>query len=181
MKFILPLLTLLLFTSHCTSDRAQEEAPAVGAFFDLQTYLDGEIERLTEGKIPATKSISLNGKTETQENLMINYENDLRLFREADINKPAWIEKYETKEEQLSGSHKMTTYTALDSSLVVQRLLIDEDQGVPIKIEIDRKTGTVLSNGKHLLVYEPGRGYSVATEQQNRFGDDVNAVIKVTW
>lgn len=180
MQRLLPLLTLLFLTIACTSDPAPEES-AVSPFFDLAGYMDGEIDRLTNGKIPANKSITLNGETEAKEGVMINYGNDLRLFRDADINRPAWIEKYRTKEDKLSGSHTITTYTSLDSNLVVQRLLVEEDLGVPVKIEIDRKTGTVLSDGRHQLRYESGKGYSVTTQQTNRFGDDVNAKIIVEW
>lgn len=179
-RFLLsPLLVLLL----CTCDRGPENTAAETppAFFDLAAYMDAEIARLDDGKMPANKSITLNGKTESKEGVMINYKTDLLLFREADINKPAWIDKYTTAEKNLSGSHKTTVYTTLDSSLVVQRLLIEEDQGVPVKIEIDRKTGTVLSNGRHHLIYQPGKGYSVTTKQENRFGDDVEAKILVKW
>lgn len=177
------LLVLLL----CTCDPAQNTdvaAPSpVGEtiFFDLTDYIDAETERLTENKITANKTITLNGKTESKQNTVINYKNDLRLFREADINKPAWSDKYDTDEQKLSGNHRVTTYTTRDSSLIVHRLLVEEDQGVPVRIEIDRKTGTVLSNGIHQLRYESGKGYSVKTQQTNRFGDDVDAVIEVEW
>ena len=177
------LLASLLVPFLCTCGRAPETSDAVTspAFFDLATYMDTEIARLTDGKITGDKSITLNGVTESKEDVAINYKTDLLLFRAADINKPAWRDKYETEETAGSGSHKTTVYTTLDSSLVVQRLLVEEDQGVPVRIEIDRKTGTVLSDGKHQLVYRPGRGYSVTTRQQNRFGDDVDARIDVNW
>lgn len=180
MQRLLPLLTLLFFTCACTSDPAPDSS-GVDAFFDLAGYMDGEIERLTTGKIRANKSITLNGETEAKEGVVINYANDLRLFRGADINRPAWMEKYHTKEDKLSVNHLITVYTSLDSNLVVQRLMVEEDQGVPIKIEIDRKTGTVLSDGQHQLRYQPGKGYSVTTQQTNRFGDDVVAEIVVEW
>ncbi len=180
MQRLLPVLTLLFLAYACTSDPAPESMEAA-PFFDLSGYMDGEIERLTEGKVRANKSITLNGKEEVKTGIEINYSNDLRLFREADINRPAWLEKYLVQEEQLSGKHKITTYTVTDTTLIVQRLMVEEDQGVPIKIAIERKTGTVLSDGKHQLVYEPGRGYSVATQQVNRFGDDVDAKIAVEW
>lgn len=188
-RFVLsPLLVLTL----CTCDPAPaERAPrndgsvsaptATNAFFDLEGYFDAEIERLTEHKVTADKTITLNGRTEAKENAVINYANDLRLFREADINKPAWTDKYRTTEQKLSGSHRKTTYTALDSSLVVHRLVVEQDQGVPVRIEMDRRTGTVLSDGDHRLVYEAGKGYSVITQQTNRFGDDVDAQISVVW
>ena len=180
MHKLLALLPFVLLAFACTSGPAPDNSE-VTAFFDLRGYMDAEVERLTTGKIPANKSITLNGEEEVQDGIVINYANDLRLFREADINRPAWIEKYETTEQKLSGNHRITTYVTLDSSLVVQRLLIEEDQGETIRIEIDRKTGTVLSDGQHQLVYEPGKGYSVKTQQINRFGDDVDAQIIVEW
>jgi len=180
MKILLATLSLLVLTISCTSDPAPGQTD-VAAFFDLDGYMNTEIERLTERKVRADKSITLNGVTEEQTGIVINYANDLRLFREADINKPAWVEKYSSNKEQFSGSHKQVTYTARDTNLVVQQLLIEEDQGVPVKIEIERKTGTVLSDGVHQLVYQPALGYSVRTQQTNRFGDDVDAVIEVRW
>ncbi|MEM6771651.1 MAG: hypothetical protein AAF597_13790 [Bacteroidota bacterium] len=180
MQRFLPLLTLLLISVACTRGPAPEKTETA-TFFDLSGYMDGEIERLTTAKIRANKSITLNGATEEQEGVAINYANDLRLFRDADINRPAWIEKYQTEVEKLSGNHQITTYTTLDSALVVHRLLVEEDQGVPVKIEIDRKTGTVLSDGFHRLRYAAGEGYSVNTKQTNRFGDDIDALIVVEW
>ena len=177
-----PLLVLALASCGPAQETPMDgNVPTETTFFDLAGYIDAETERLTTNKITADKTITLNGTTEAKEDVMINYKNDLRLFREADINRPAWIEKYGSEEKQLSGSHKTTIYTALDSSLVVQRLLVEEDQGVPIRIEIDRKTGTVLSNGKHRLVYEGGKGYSVSTDQNNQFGEDIDAEITVRW
>lgn len=155
--------------------------PEATPFYDLNSYMVQEIDRLETTGVRVTKSITLNGVTETKKLDSVNFNNDLRLFREADINKPAWADKYTTELKQLSGSHKLTTYLAQDSSLIVRRLMVEEDLGVTTKIEIDRKTGTVLSSGTHHLVYEPAVGYRVQTSQQNRFGKDVEALIEVKW
>jgi hypothetical protein len=184
MKQILAVLPLLLLTFSCTSDPASPKNEGeidIAPFFDLAGYITAETERLTAAKTRVEKTITLNGETETQQLDAINFNNDLRLFREADINKPAWVDKYETQTETLSGSHKVTTYLTRDSSLIVHRLMVEEDLGVTTRVEIDRKTGTVLSDGKHQLVYDPARGYSVTTQQTNRFGDDVEAEIRVEW
>lgn len=180
MKQILAFLTLLFLSFACTPDAPAGEIDTA-PFFDLAGYITTETERLTKDKVRVEKTITLNGETETKQLDAINFANDLRLFREADINKPAWIDKYDTEVKTLSGSHKITTYVAKDSSLIVRRLMVEEDLGVTTKIEIDRKTGTVLSDGKHELVYNPAQGYSVTTQQVNRFGDDVDAVIEVEW
>lgn len=184
MKQIFAVLPLLLLTFSCTGDPAPQTSNGeldTAPFFDLAGYIAAETDRLTSAKTRVEKTITLNGETETKELDAINFANDLRLFREADINKPAWVDKYETQTEMLSGSHKVTTYLAKDSSLIVRRLMVEEDLGVTTKIEVDRKTGTVLSEGEHKLVYNPARGYSVKTQQVNRFGEDVDAVIEVEW
>ncbi|MFT5998985.1 MAG: hypothetical protein ACI81P_001441 [Neolewinella sp.] len=180
MQRLLSLLALCLSLAACAP-----EAPVgtidTAPFFDLSGYISQEVERLETAKTKVEKTITLNGVVETKQLDDINFSNDLRLFREADINKPAWIEKYTTEEQTLSGSHSITTYMAQDSNLIVRRLMVEKDVGVTIRIEIDRKTGTVLSDGQHQLVYQPGKGYWVKTQQTNRFGDDVDAVIQVGW
>ncbi|MFK8164575.1 MAG: hypothetical protein AB8H12_19170 [Lewinella sp.] len=180
MQRLLSMLAIWLCLAACAPESTSgtiDTAP----FFDLSGYITSEAERLQAIGMKVEKTITLNGTTETKQLDDINFGNDLRLFREADINRPAWIEKYATDQQTLSGSHLITIYTALDSNLIVRRLMIEEDVGATTKIEIDRKTGTVLSDGQHLLIYEPAKGYSVTTKQENRFGDDVDAFIEVRW
>ena len=168
---------LLLACSSTEADTSVEVAP----FFDLRGYILAETNRLSAAKTKVEKTISLNGKTETKKIDDINLMNDLRLFREADINKPAWVDKYETQQQALSAGHTLTNYVATDSSLIVRRLTVEQDQGATTRIEIERHTGTVLSDGRHLLTYAPARGYDVVTTQKNKFGDDVVATITVRW
>jgi len=174
------LFVLYLLFSACALD-GTEGTLDTAPFFDLVGYITAETDRLTAAKTTVKKTITLNGEVETKEITDVNFANDLRVFRQADINKPAWLDKYETDTKELSGNHRITSYLATDSSLIVRRLLIEEDQGVPVKIEIDRKTGNVLSDGTHQLVYEPATGYDVVTKEITRFGEDVDARITVRW
>jgi hypothetical protein len=180
MHRLLILITLPLLLLAC----APEEPGAATVpkpFFDLQEYILSETDRLAAANTKVEKTISLNGSTETKKIEDLNFANDLRLFREADINKPSWFDKYETKEETLSVGHTLTSYLAQDSNLIVRRLTVERDQGATTKIEIERHTGTVLSDGRHLLTYEPAIGYDVVTSQENQFGEDLEAEISVRW
>ena len=174
---------LLLFTLFlCTCDSANSNAKlAEKPFYDLAGYIDGEVKRLSSAPLTAVKTITLNGKEETQELAELNYADDLKLFAGADINKPAWVEKYATETEKLSGRHQITRYTALDSSLTTQLIEIEEDRGQTQRIHIVRKTGTILSKGRSEMVYQPASGYNVTTKQENRFGGDINADVSVRW
>jgi hypothetical protein len=177
-----PFLLLLgfLFVA-CAESAGSGEGDLPPVFFDLATYMQEQIDSLANNSVRVEKTIELNGKLETREMDDVNFANDLRVFREADINKPAWVEKYAADTQRLSGRHLLITYTALDSSLQTRSLVIDQDRGQVRKIEIFRRTGTVLSDGRHELWYEPARGYSVRTLLDNRFGEDVDAFINVRW
>lgn len=180
MQRLLTLIALPIFLLACAPEKVDGTVDAI-PFFDLRGFISAETDRLSAAKTKVEKTISLNGKTETKQIEDINFVNDLRLFREADINKPAWFDKYETEEQTLSAGHTLTSYIATDSSLIVRRLTVEQDQGATTKVEIERHTGTVLSDGRHLLTYEPARGYDVITTQENKFGENVAAEISVRW
>lgn len=180
MQRLLLLLALPWLFTACAPEGVTGEIDT-SPYFDLAGYIASETDRLAALKPTADKTITLNGITESQQLNTINFENDLRLFREADINKPAWLDKYVIQEQALSAGHSITTYVAQDSSLTVRKLTVEEDQGVPIKIDIVRHTGTVLSDGRHWLTYEPATGYQVVTSQTNRFGDNLEGTVSVRW
>ena len=178
---LLPALLLLLLLCTCGRAPESEAEGEAKAFFDLAGYIANEVERLEGQPTTARKTITLNGVTEEQEIDDLDYGQDLRLFAGADINKAAWVEKYQTQTEELSGTHTVTRYVALDTTLTTQLLEVEEDRGEPLRIYIERRTGTVLSEGRNVMEYIPREGYSVITQQDNRFGSDVDAEVRVRW
>lgn len=181
MRFI-PLYLILGFVlTACAENEAPGADTLPPAFFDLAGYMQQQIDSLAKQPMVVDKTIELNGKVESRQMSDVNFANDLRVFREANINKPAWVEKYRADTQRLSGSHLIITYTALDSSLQTQSLSVEKDRGQVRRVDIKRRTGTVLSDGRHELWYEPATGYTVRTRQDNRFGDDVDASIDVRW
>ena len=176
---MLRFLPLLLLLTACYAEEVREDMSR-DPFFNLQAYIDRQVDSLQAADITVTKTITLNGTTETQELADLKFANDLRIFREADINKPAWLDKYRSEREERDGQ-LVQTYTALDSSLQTRELTVVSEDGDPVRIEILRKTGTVLSDGLHRMVYQPASGYSMRTRQRNRFGEDLNADIRVEW
>ncbi|NJB84530.1 hypothetical protein GGR26_000275 [Lewinella marina] len=172
-------LLLPLLLTGCYADELREEMTEE-PFFDLASYMDAQVDSLEQAGTTVTKTIHLNGTTETKELSDLNFANDLKVFREADINKPAYLDKY-TVDKQESEGRLVRTYTAIDSSMQTRRLTVVSRDDRPIRVEIIRKTGTVLSQGDHHLVYDPLSGYHLHTDQVNRFGDDLDADITVRW
>ncbi|PPK88255.1 hypothetical protein CLV84_1220 [Neolewinella xylanilytica] len=172
-------LPFLLLLTACFADEVEEDL-ARDPYFDLTAYINRQVDSLQAAGGEVTKTITLNGTTETKRMTDLNFATDLRVFREADINKPAWLDKYHS-EREARGDSLIRTYTALDSSMQTRRLRVVSQDNVPVHIEIIRRTGTVLSKGQHRLIYEPARGYRMRTEQTNRFGKDLDADIAVSW
>ncbi|MGB3801098.1 MAG: hypothetical protein WA952_14875 [Lewinella sp.] len=172
-------LPLVLLLSSCFADELEEDMNR-DPFFDLATYIDQQVDSLQRVGTTVTKTITLNGSTESKELSDLAFGSDLRVFRESDINKPAWLDKYDTQQNETDGL-LTRTYSAMDSSMQTRQLTVISRDGEPVSIEIIRKTGTVLSDGWHRLVYDPSSGYQLRTLQHNTFGDDLDADIRVSW
>ena len=172
---MLRFIPLLIFLTGCYANELEQQLDNE-PFFDLAGFIDSEVTRLAEAGEEVTKTVVLNGQREQQRRSDINFALDLRVFRDADINKPAWRDKYTVSREP-----NRTIYTATDSTMQTQRLAVDILNGVPQRVFIDRKTGTVLSDGRHELMYDRYRGYRIRTQQVNTFGADVDAEVMVEW
>jgi hypothetical protein len=174
---ILPLF-LLLF-GGCYAEEVAEDLNRE-PFFDLASYIDEQVDSLKQAGTPVTKTIVLNGQREAQTRDDVDFAADLRVFREADINRPAWLDKYAVERSTEDG---LTTevYSARDSSLQTRQLSVTRAGAQVQAIRIFRRTGTVLSDGDHHLTYEPNRGYDLRSQQVNRFGEDLDATITVRW
>ena len=176
---MLRFLPFFLLLTACYAEEVREDMTR-DPFFNLQAYIDRQVDSLQSNNPEVTKTITLNGTTESHRLTDLRFASDLRVFREADINKPAWLDKYRSERQERDG-RLVQTYTALDSSLQTRELTVVSEDGDPVRIEILRKTGTVLSDGLHRMVYEPASGYSMRTRQINRFGEDLDADIRVQW
>ncbi len=172
------LIPLLLLTA-CYADELRQEMEQE-PFFDLSGYIDAQVDSLQRLRPTVEKTIVLNGTSETKRLTDINFATDLRVLREADINKPAWLDKYRV-DTRREGAATVTVYTATDTTMQTRVLTVTREGGIPTDVEVSRKTGTVLSQGAHTLTYRPASGYRLQTMQVNRFGDDLDADIRVSW
>lgn len=156
------------------------EAVELKPFFDLQAFIDAEVERLESDVPRADKSVTFNEETESHEAMELNYEDELAIFRNADINRPAWLEKYSIDSTR-EGSRVRVEYVALDTTLAVRSMRVIEEGEQVVQIEVENQTGTVLSDGRQLLRYEPATGYLIDSYQDRRFGESLDTRIEVSF
>src|SRR3984885_7484653 len=91
--------------------------------FDLSGYMKRDAARLQKLNKPVIKTVYHNGTTETKTVHIANWEQELGLFIDADINKPTWKSNYDVIAED-----SLLRYTAKDSSVKVREILITRNK-----------------------------------------------------
>lgn len=117
-------LLFLIFISYaCVPTSATNDADK--KYFDLVQFTDNLVKELTIKKPKVDKKIFLGGEADNITSDTLNWEKELALFKEADINSPSLRDSYEIEEDKLK--HTLT-YTAKESKLKVKeiRLAFDE-------------------------------------------------------
>lgn len=149
LRLVFSLLLIILFANSCL-DVKSSDGHTSKPYFDLESLIDGQIEKLNglneKGKPPIVyreisfgdqkEKIELNKENESE---YPNWEKELLLFKEADINKPILLKAYkEIKTENA------IAYEALSPESKVQELKVAFAETEVKKVEISLKTENYL-------------------------------------
>ena len=131
-------------------------------YVDLQGFFSAEASRLNAQKPTLTKMVCINGKTESKVlNKSIDWEKELSVFKEADINKPAFKGMY-----QISTLPNKTIYNSNSKNASVKRIEIDfGNTKKPIGIRIFQLTKNMIYQSTDTLSYYPDSVYSIHKKQ----------------
>jgi hypothetical protein len=131
-------------------------------YIDLQGFFSAEASRLNAQKPTLTKMVCINGKTESKVlNKSIDWEKELSVFKEADINKPAFKGMY-----QIRTSPNRTIYTTLSKNVPVKRIEVEfGDAKKPTGIRIFQLTKNMIYQSTDTLSYYPDSVYSIHKKQ----------------
>ena len=95
-KWILGKYTLLfiaaLISGSCAEKEAEKEKPQ-SPFFDLKAYFQTEIERLQAEQPRVRKTVMIGGQQEEKKLTRLNYEEELKVFLDSDINRTSWWDR----------------------------------------------------------------------------------------
>ena len=131
------------------------------AFFDIGNYFKTEASKLASSHVAVNKMVSHNGQTQVKMVQIANWERELRLFIQSDINKPAWRDKYRTT------YHGDTTlYHTTDKALHTQAIsIVFKNKSVQC-IFIKNQTSNALYQTTEDLVYQAGKSYQINLQQK---------------
>lgn len=151
-------------------------------FFPLERFIEEEAARLNQSALPLEKHVWYNEEEEIQSQTEVDYEKELSLFRRADINKPAWTDRYQADTVFQNELVREVRYRALDEELEVKSLQIKwDDAGAVSEINVRRVSSSTLASNEYDLSYRPQAGYSIKTLQQNRAADPIKIRIEGTF
>ena len=154
MRFVYPIFLLLtLFFSSCT-DPAQKTQPNV--YYDVLGFVNQQITDLSSQKPLVTKVVAINANRNQQATRDINWNRELELFIQADINKPALQTSY-----QMARPDSLTYQYTLKNSeerLTVRSLTVrlDSVSHRPRQIEAVLQTSNPLYSSERTLLLESG-------------------------
>ncbi len=173
-KFIVIFLFIAIGSTSC-EELANQSLPNDVVFFDLKAFMTQEINRLNSQKPTVKKTTGVNGQTETKTLQLKDFQTELKIFQEADINKLAWIDKYQADSVFVGNQLLSIAYTAMENKLTTKELKVDFKDGVVSKIHVATKASSIVTDVEKQLIYEPDIRYSILSKQ-NTTGSSPNEV-----
>lgn len=150
-------------------------------FFDLKAYFEQETQRLAAVQ-SVKKTAEVDGQKEEKLMDTLNFQRELKIFSDNDLNRPAWSGKYQV--DSIFNEKKelaKLNYTANDEDLKTRKMEIDFEQGAVAKIFIENGAANTISDTKQFLTYQPKLGYSIESHQKVVMGGEKKFLVTVQF
>jgi len=160
---IIGLFIISLFLASCNETEVNDEPVEPFAYFDIKGFFQKEATRLIKEKPVILKEIRKNDQQGSKEISITDWNKELSLFIESDINKPAWTTSYSANIAEDS-----TVYNALSNELRTKKITVVKKQGKVSSILIVNEVSNELYKSQEKLLYYPDSLYMIVKDQQVR-------------
>lgn len=128
------MLVFALLLMSCNDAEESNEATKVSVYYDLNGFIDEQIALLSKQKPMVTKTVEKDEESETRNDPAIDWNKELELFKQADINKVALKSSYTViRPDSLHYEYKLKKG---ESALVQQlHVTLDRKSGKPSEIK----------------------------------------------
>ena len=164
---------LLLCGSYACNKPEIKETGAQLKYFDLKEYFKKEATRLNKQNPGVNKTVGHNGTAENKKVHIGNWEKELNLFAESDINKPAWKLSY-----NVQANDDSIVYKSKYPELETRKIIIRKKEGQVTEIAIVNNTHNLRYNTTEKLVYAPKAYYLIEKLQKVKIMGANNYTIK---
>ncbi len=165
MKKMMIMFALLIIVS-CKPNETKVPSKSIN-FFDLKGFLTKQVLEDISMISSIEKSIIVNGVKETKKLDKDIIKADIEGFKDADINKPAWSDKYKV-DSLLDGQNHLseTVYKAIDTTMRTKELRIVYSNDKVIEIKIEKSNQSIAANMNQKMYYTVNKGYSIIHYQK---------------
>ncbi len=126
MKSVLFLLALVIVS--CSLSEQKGNDLMAKKYFDLDSLVESQIKQLESLNPTVNKSITIGGKQEKKEFQSMDWEKELSVFINSDINKPKLLDLYKI-EGPTTGKETLLSYEFIKKGMTgVQKMLITKDK-----------------------------------------------------
>jgi len=172
------LISFALFFASCEVENPNAQHQS---FFDINDFLEKEMTQLSKVK-SIKKKVEINGKIDEQILEDFDLKKDLIIFRNCNINKMAWLDKYEVDSIMNSeGQLSELKYIATDPKLKTRELTISYSDEIVNSIFIKNTSGNQVSDLQQILHYHPMKGYSVESNQKVTLSEEQKLKVTVQY
>lgn len=136
-------------------------------FFSVPDFVADQTQVLLQQKKQLDKQLHINQQKEQQRIAQPNWEKELALFANTDINKAAWRDSYQKDSNfVVQDSLWHINYTAIDPHLRTQKISIQQHQQNLRSLSIHNQVNNLFYSLDERLAYQPNKGYQIVSVQK---------------
>lgn len=165
---ILALGVLLIFACQKNDQKVTGDTNKL-VFFDIKSFFEEEAKILANKKYKIEKTALLNGKKEVKTFDNVDFEAELKIFRDADLNKPSWRDKYKIDSITNKNGQLNVVYNSTNERMKIKKmdlLFQDEKAKQPVEVQIVSQISNPLYETNEHLWYRTNQAYKISSVQK---------------
>jgi hypothetical protein len=151
---------LICLACSCSKDPAEVYYEDQRYYYDLPSFMSKQAENLQSKGQWVRKHVTKDGHSHIIEHGDVDWKEELDLFIESDINRPAWRGEFKVDTINLEREY-VITYKTTNEQIPVKNVVvtIDKDTRQCLKLTVDRRTKNFLYTSDQSLYFTTGEGY----------------------
>jgi hypothetical protein len=145
-------------------------------YFDLKGYVSAAAQRLNQLNPQVDKTVTINQSAEHKKLKVTDWQKELSVITDADINKSAWQGLFRVSRKQNSIS-----YISDNEKVPVKSLTVSYKDGKPVGIDILMETTNLLYTSRDILTFYPDSIYQVRKTQKIKLLNKKEYQVELSW
>lgn len=150
-------------------------------YYDLSAFFKQEASALYRSRMAMEKQIIKDGLSEKKKFINVNWLSELKPFIDCDINKPAWVNSYQTDTIHLSADSMKVVFKAIETQLPIRKIELTLYKQKVCNVQINKECDNFYYQSSDLYVYQSTKGFEISGSQKVRLLDKTSYRINATF